>query len=72
MELKTEYRSYKALRRMHDSEIVQIGMNAGLRFTPQQWSSLLYGESKHASYMQSITDKIQTSDKFGLHIFVSQ
>ena len=58
MQLKEEYRSYETLRREHDTQIVQIAMEAGLRIAPDQWSSLLYGDSTHKSHMQSIIDKV--------------
>ncbi|WAR01984.1 RC3H2-like protein [Mya arenaria] len=55
--LKEDYRTYEMLRREHDSQIVQIAMEAGLRIAPDQWSSLLYGDATHKSHMQSIIDK---------------
>ena len=58
MELKEEFRSYEALRREHDSQIIQIAMESGLRIAPDQWSSLLYGDTNHKSHMQSIIDKV--------------
>lgn len=58
MQLKEEFRTYEALRREHDSQIVQIAMEAGLRIAPDQWSSLLYGDQTHKSHMQSIIDKV--------------
>ena len=58
MQLKEEFRTYEALRREHDSQIVQIAMEAGLRIAPDQWSSLLYGDQSHKSHMQSIIDKV--------------
>ena len=58
MQLKEEFRLYEALRREHDSQIVQIAMEAGLRIAPDQWSSLLYGDTSHKSHMQSIIDKV--------------
>lgn len=64
MQLKEEFRSYEALRREHDSQIVQIAMEAGLRIAPDQWSSLLYGDTSHKSHMQSIIDKLQTPQSF--------
>ncbi|KAJ8371976.1 hypothetical protein AAFF_G00297980 [Aldrovandia affinis] len=60
MQLKEEFRTYEALRREHDSQIVQIAMEGGLRIAPDQWSSLLYGDQSHKSHMQSIIDKLQT------------
>lgn len=58
MQLKEEFRTYEALRREHDSQIVQIAMEGGLRIAPDQWSSLLYGDQSHKSHMQSIIDKV--------------
>lgn len=58
MQLKDEFRTYEALRREHDSQIVQIATEAGLRISPEQWSSLLYGDTGHKSHMQSIIDKV--------------
>jgi len=43
MNLKDQFRDYEALRAEHDAQIVQIAMEAGLRISPDQWSSLLYG-----------------------------
>lgn len=59
MQLKEEFRSYEALRREHDAQIVHIAMEAGLRISPEQWSSLLYGDLAHKSHMQSIIDKVR-------------
>ena len=59
MQLKDEFRTYDMLRREHDSQIVQIATEAGLRISPEQWSSLLYGDTAHKSHMQSIIDKVQ-------------
>ncbi|KAK2703980.1 roquin-1-like isoform X2 [Artemia franciscana] len=64
MQLKDEFRTYDALRREHDAQIVQIAIEAGLRIAPDQWSSLLYGDSCHKSHMQSIIDKLQTPAAF--------
>lgn len=36
-------------------------MEAGLRISPDQWSSLLYGDSRHRTYMQSICDRLSTN-----------
>ena len=58
MQLKEEFCTYDALRREHDSQIVQIATEAGLRISPEQWSSLLYGDTAHKSHMQSIIDKV--------------
>jgi len=65
MQLKEEFRTYETLRREHDTQIVQIATEAGLRIAPDQWSSLLYGDSAHKSHMQSIIDKLQTPQSFG-------
>ncbi|XP_062543651.1 roquin-1 isoform X2 [Armigeres subalbatus] len=64
MQLKEEFRTYEALRREHDAQIVQIATEAGLRIAPDQWSSLLYGDTAHKSHMQSIIDKLQTPQSF--------
>lgn len=64
MQLKEEFRSYDALRREHDAQIVQIATEAGLRIAPDQWSALLYGDTAHKSHMQSIIDKLQTPQSF--------
>ncbi|EDW68581.2 roquin-1 isoform X2 [Drosophila virilis] len=64
MQLKEEFRTYDALRREHDAQIVQIATEAGLRIAPEQWSSLLYGDITHKSHMQSIIDKLQTPSAF--------
>ncbi|GAB6031532.1 hypothetical protein CHUAL_009300 [Chamberlinius hualienensis] len=64
MQLKEEFRTYESLRREHDAQIVQIATEAGLRIAPDQWSSLLYGDTNHKSHMQSIIDKLQTPQSF--------
>uniref|UniRef100_A0A8C1FNI2 RING-type E3 ubiquitin transferase n=1 Tax=Cyprinus carpio carpio TaxID=630221 RepID=A0A8C1FNI2_CYPCA len=64
MQLKEEFRTYEALRREHDTQIVHIAMEAGLRISPEQWSSLLYGDLMHKSHMQSIIDKLQSPESF--------
>uniref|UniRef100_A0A182MGL4 RING-type E3 ubiquitin transferase n=1 Tax=Anopheles culicifacies TaxID=139723 RepID=A0A182MGL4_9DIPT len=64
MQLKEEFRTYEALRREHDAQIVQIATEAGLRIAPDQWSSLLYGDTAHKSHMQSINDKLQSPQSF--------
>ena len=58
MQLKEEFRTSESLRREHDSQIVEIALEAGLRISPEQWSSLLYGDAHHKSHMQSIIDKV--------------
>lgn len=63
-----QFRTYDALRREHDAQIVQIAMEAGLRISPEQWSSVLYGDSDHKSHMQSIIDKLQTPQSFSQSI----
>lgn len=64
MQLKEEFRTYEALRREHDAQIVQIATEAGLRIAPDQWSALLYGDTVHKSQMQSIIDKLQSPQSF--------
>ncbi|XP_076468050.1 uncharacterized protein LOC143298906 [Babylonia areolata] len=64
MQLKEEFRTYETLRLEHDAQIVQIAMEAGLRISPEQWSSLLYGDATHKSHMQSIIDKHQSPQSF--------
>lgn len=58
MMLKEEFRDYPGLRREHDTQIVSISLEAGLKISPEQWSSLLYGDLGHKSSMQSIIDKL--------------
>lgn len=70
MQLKEEFRTYEALRREHDSQIVQIAMEGGLRIAPDQWSSLLYGDQSHKSHMQSIIDKVCNGKKRILYILL--
>ncbi len=36
----------------------------GLRISPDQWSSLLYGDAQHKSSMQSVIDKLSTPASF--------
>lgn len=69
MQLKEEFRSYEALRREHDAQIVHIAMEAGLRISPEQWSSLLYGDLAHKSHMQSIIDKVSSSFRIDSSVF---
>lgn len=64
MKLKEEFRTYDALRREHDAQIVEIATEAGLRIAPDQWSALLYGDTAHKSHMQSIIDKLQNPQSF--------
>src|SRR5687767_14840965 len=59
MQLKEEYRNYDELRREHDMQLVSIALEAGIRLSPDQWSSLLYGDDRHKSHMQSIIDKVR-------------
>jgi len=68
MTLKEEFRTYEALRREHDAQIVQIATEAGLRIAPDQWSALLYGDNNHKSHMQSIIDKQQNPSSFALSV----
>ncbi|CAP35753.2 Protein CBR-RLE-1 [Caenorhabditis briggsae] len=64
MQLKEEFRTYDALRREHDSQIVQIAFESGLRIGPDQWSALLYADQSHRSHMQSIIDKLQSRNTY--------
>ena len=56
-----QFRTYETLRREHDSQIIKMAMDTGLRISPEQWSTLLYGDHKHKSEMQSIIDKVEKS-----------
>ncbi|VDN44978.1 unnamed protein product [Gongylonema pulchrum] len=58
MQLKEEFRKFEALQLEHDTQIIKIACEAGLRISPDQWSSLLYGDQQHRSRMQSILDKV--------------
>ncbi len=60
MELKKEFSKYQALRRQHDTQIIQIALESGIRMSPEQWSQKLFGDSNHKSEMQSIIDKLQS------------
>ena len=60
MELKKEYSKYPALRRQHDSQIIQIALESGIRMSPEQWSHKLFGDASHKSEMQSIIDTLQS------------
>ena len=60
MQLKEEYRTYEALRREHDAQIVNMAQEAGIRIPPDQWSQLLYGDTAHKSHMQSIIDRVSS------------
>ncbi|CAG7636853.1 unnamed protein product [Allacma fusca] len=64
MTLKEEYRNYEAIRREHDTQIIKIGLDSGLHFTPDHWSHILYGDSLHKSLMQSILDKLTEPQSF--------
>ena len=63
MQLKEEYRTYEALRREHDAQIVNMAQEAGIRIPPDQWSQLLYGDTAHKSHMQSIIDRVGVGEK---------
>ena len=60
----SQFRTIESLRREHDAQIVQIAMEAGLRIAPDQWSSLLYGDTAHKSHMQSIIDKVHPPNSY--------
>ena len=64
MRLKEEFLMYEDLRKEHDTQIVQIAREAGLRIAPDQWSALLYGDQVHKSHMQSIIDRLQSGVSF--------
>ena len=64
MRLKEEFLLYEDLRKEHDTQIVQIAREAGLRIAPDQWSALLYGDQVHKSHMQSIIDRLQSGVSF--------
>lgn len=68
LQLQEKYRTYSALRKEHDAQIVQIAMEAGLHISPEQWSALLYGDDDHKSHMQSIIDKLQSPASFASSI----
>ncbi|KAI1284828.1 Roquin-1 [Halotydeus destructor] len=68
MQLKEEFCFYETLRRDHDAQIVSIAMEAGLRISPDLWSSLLYGDQTHKSHMQSIIDRLQSPQSFSMSI----
>ena len=55
-----QFRTYSALRKEHDTQIVHIAMEAGLHISPEQWSMILYGDDERKSHMQSIIDKVFT------------
>ena len=71
MQLKEEFRTYDCLRLEHDAQIVEIALEAGLRISPDQWSSLLYGDASHKSHMQSIIDKVRQIIKFNRPLNIS-
>lgn len=54
-----QYRTSESLRREHDAQIIKIAMEAGLRITPETWSTQLYGNTNRKSEMQSIIDKVR-------------
>lgn len=68
MQLKEEFLTYDSLRGEHDSQIVQIAQEAGLRISPEQWSCLLYGGTMYKSHMQTIIDRLQTPESFAQSI----
>jgi hypothetical protein len=62
MQLKEEFRKLDQLRAEHDAQIVQIAMEAGLRISADQWSSLLYGDRDHRQYMQTICARLMNDN----------
>ena len=61
MQLKEEYRDYARLRREHDTQIVQIALEAGLHISADAFSFLLYGDSSHRECMEGILDAVEAS-----------
>lgn len=68
LQLKPEFRTYEALRREHDAQIVSIGIEVGLLFTHEKWSQMLYGDSRYKPQMQSITDKVTIASDYKWHL----
>ncbi|CAF1272693.1 unnamed protein product, partial [Didymodactylos carnosus] len=64
MQLKIQYRTYEKLRSEHDAQIIAIAQEQGLHISPEQWSSLLYGDTQHKQQLESIIEKMITSDSF--------
>uniref|UniRef100_A0AC35TIQ0 RING-type E3 ubiquitin transferase n=1 Tax=Rhabditophanes sp. KR3021 TaxID=114890 RepID=A0AC35TIQ0_9BILA len=64
MRLKEEFRNYPGLRAEHDTQVVQIALEAKIRISPDQWSSLLYGDQDHKSHIQSIIDRLLSPMSF--------
>lgn len=60
LELRREFAKYPSLRRQHDTQIIQIALETGIRMSPEQWSQKLYGDDTHKSDCQSIIDKLQS------------
>lgn len=58
LELRPEFTEYDLLRRSHDSQIVKIGLEAGVRMAPEKWSQLLYGDLERKTEMQSHIDRL--------------
>lgn len=50
----SQLRSYDTLRREHDTQIIQVALDAGIQITPEHWSVLLYGDETHTPHLQSI------------------
>lgn len=58
MQLKEEFRDYANLRKEHDFQIVQIASEAGLRISPDQWSTLLYGDPFHRPQLEKTIERL--------------
>ena len=71
MTLKQELRSYEGIRREHDTQIIKIGLESGLHFSPDQWSHILYGDNLHKSLMQSILGNVFNYCKTTSNIYVT-
>lgn len=63
LELRPELAEYDLLRRRHDSQIIKIGVEAGIRMVPEKWSELLYGDSERKNEMQSHIDRLLTATR---------
>ena len=72
IELKRENMRYELMRRIHDTFIIQFGMDSGVHMTPDKWSQTLYGDLAHKSDMQSIIDKVHNNysiESFITHLY---
>ncbi|KAI3409936.1 RING [Globodera pallida] len=60
MQLKEQFRSFETLRFEHDSQIVQIAIDAGLSVSPEYWASLLYADHRKRTHMLTVCDRISS------------